>query len=594
MKKLLSVLVVSASLVSCGGGGSGGVDLGEVKIPSKVPGAISGTAAVGAPLADAIIKIRGDHCSKSGKANAYGVYTVALDDCGGPYIISAESKAGKAHSVATSEDVGQIVNSTPLTTLIATRVLKTTDIETADPSSFDANKVEEQVTAIQTAISALLDRFGASSVDIRSGVFAADGKALDRVLDAVNVKPTAAGDMAIEIKGTATSITVKPDPDEDITPIDPEEVDEAESSMTEFDHIKNFMLTDYNNCLATKSFTCYQSFYHSEYLNHGHEDLQVEWDDIYWAGMELTYSNLILIHMNDNRDTAWVAFTAKERGEDGKMYNWVDVTQLKKEASNWKIYGNQVPQMVELQPSLLKDVSQEEVEVVRGVNFRSTDWWSDKKKKKRAPKTVAPFTFSFKSSDFGIDNEINVDFTNEGRFVVGDSTPSCASENVFCQSFLQTDEAQPANFPKVTLKFGATPIEIYVPTLPTFGKNQNPNTLPGFAENNLKHDSPVCSAMESVSDFPSNLDYLRFAMPAGYIIEGFDMSSKMNMKMDIEWEYSQEVIPFGAALTEYTYNPEEDDKKEVIYQITDMDLGIEFRNASDRPVFLIYSCQAPI
>ncbi|NPT56837.1 carboxypeptidase regulatory-like domain-containing protein [Paraburkholderia elongata] len=100
-----SVALATSALVACGGGGDSG---------SSPSATISGTAAVGAPLANASVVLTCKNGTGSATANGNGAYsaTFAFDP---PCAITASSGAVTIHSIATGPGT---FNVTPLTELL--------------------------------------------------------------------------------------------------------------------------------------------------------------------------------------------------------------------------------------------------------------------------------------------------------------------------------------------------------------------------------------------------------------------------------------------------------------------------------------------
>jgi hypothetical protein len=97
-----SIFLAAVALTACGGGGNPAL------------GSVSGTAAIGAPLANASIQLACKNGSGSATANANGAYSAAFN-FDGPCAITASSGAVTIHSFAAGTGT---YNVTPLTQLL--------------------------------------------------------------------------------------------------------------------------------------------------------------------------------------------------------------------------------------------------------------------------------------------------------------------------------------------------------------------------------------------------------------------------------------------------------------------------------------------
>ncbi len=168
--------------------------------PSSV--VLSGTAATGAALADASLKIYDATgavvCEV--KTGSDGAYTCDLGvSPKPPFVLVATLDDTKLVSIAPDATTGT-VNITPLTNLIASTLSSTgdpqqlvEDIKSA-PASVDAAKVKASVDRVMTALKPLLDALGTQGNPITTS-FKADGTGQDRLLDLlqVSVRPDGSG-----------------------------------------------------------------------------------------------------------------------------------------------------------------------------------------------------------------------------------------------------------------------------------------------------------------------------------------------------------------------------------------------------------------
>jgi hypothetical protein len=576
------------SLVSCLGGGSGGSSGGGSGGTSDLPtgnaGTLTGTAAIGAPMANAKVKVRGKGlttaCEKVTETNASGYYSVALAECTGPFIISAESSAGKVYSVATDEDVGKIVNVTPLTQVVASRVFEETNLDSIDISlvTITKTKIDTQTAIISNLISEIAKEFGAEAVDIRSGAFKADGSGIDKLLDMISVQP---GDIstAIGIKGTSVTISVPEDLSSQLpTPISSAQADQASSSASEFQTMKDLLtgITGINACLKNKNQSCFEGFFHDQYKSNGQSASDM-WDDLFWDGMEASYGNLVLVSMNDTKDEAWVAYVLKEKDQDsGEVNNWLDIEKMKKVDGAWKIYGNQIPWQFRPQAGL---ISFGDGVVKKGLNIRIFD-------NEQVPDE---FKFLLKSDDIGISAGSEVEFTNSNiggweYFTASDHKPACETYNNDCKSFMiQQSDISPM-FVKLNLSYddGITWNDVYVTSTQDIPKPTD--KVPEFED--LAYNTDLCRTVDVANPFPVALQSLSWTLPDGFSTEG--TSSSMTGTFDSWWLNDGTIatnaisVPFGSVI-----------QASGDYDITSIQLRLELRDSLDRAYFLIYGCASP-
>ncbi|KQU78460.1 hypothetical protein ASE08_03930 [Rhizobacter sp. Root16D2] len=181
--------------------------------PVTVSHELTGLAAAGAPLADAVVTLK--------DAEGRGlVVTAAADgsfrfaDVGtykAPFLLTAKGTLGGAsvelHApVLVGETNGAHVNVTPLTELITALALGTAPGETFDPALLTAPKLQSAQASVQALLRAVLDAMGvASTVDLRTAVFAADHSGLDRALDAIRIERSAAGYTVTSVVGDSST-----------------------------------------------------------------------------------------------------------------------------------------------------------------------------------------------------------------------------------------------------------------------------------------------------------------------------------------------------------------------------------------------------
>jgi hypothetical protein len=226
MKKSIKnagMILASASLLTlaaCGGGSSStspapvaGPTPAPVAGPAPAPAPVatnftlSGTAATGAALAGATIKVTDkdgvEVCSQIAAAD--GSYSCVIPlTAKGPFVIVATLDEQSLVSTV-AEALTATANITPLTNLIAARLSPTGDPSNlinelkANGALYDKAVLKAKVDDLLLALKPLLDALGDATNPI-TGTFKADGSGHDRLLDAVQV--------SVRPDGTGSNIEV--------------------------------------------------------------------------------------------------------------------------------------------------------------------------------------------------------------------------------------------------------------------------------------------------------------------------------------------------------------------------------------------------
>ena len=137
--------------------------------------------------------------------SATGTYVCELAATVKPPLVISALRDDVALYSATAGTTGDIVNVTPITTIIASRLAPKGDPAqlaaglVADPTSIDAAKIQAQVAQVLLLLKPLLDALG-DTVNPISGSFSANGTGHDRVLDTILVP--------VRPDGTAANIEV--------------------------------------------------------------------------------------------------------------------------------------------------------------------------------------------------------------------------------------------------------------------------------------------------------------------------------------------------------------------------------------------------
>lgn len=198
-------------LTACGGGGGTSPDTAN----------LSGTVAVGAPLANATIALKdanGD--TREATANSQGEYTIAnIGALKAPFIIRATGTAGgevyELFSASTALNAGDnTLNVTPATTAVLTQVLGKAPAQafsdTNSIAAIDAGEFQRAKTRLAQALDDVLAALGtpANQKDLFSARFKADNTGLDKVLDLIHFEADPQGMLKVQNKSNGQYIAI--------------------------------------------------------------------------------------------------------------------------------------------------------------------------------------------------------------------------------------------------------------------------------------------------------------------------------------------------------------------------------------------------
>ncbi len=210
--------VLALFLSACGGGGGGGGD-GNNGGSTAPPTTIAGTAAIGAPVANAAVEVKCQRGSGSGTTDATGRFEVAITGPQGPCMLQAASPSGAL--VSATATAGGTANITSLTHLLTARLLGSgtpaASFASADAATYAAI-TQQDISAAQGAVASELQRIGAQmpSVNWVTQPFtAAPGDAMDGALELLQDK------LAIQNKSlAAAAIELSTGPLQVVVPIE--------------------------------------------------------------------------------------------------------------------------------------------------------------------------------------------------------------------------------------------------------------------------------------------------------------------------------------------------------------------------------------
>ena len=213
--RLMLLPAAAAVLVACGGGGessSASVGGGGSSSSASAPISISGTAAIGAPLAGAKVQVydaAGNLVVGDGLVQANGSYSVTIPaGKQGPFVFVVDD--GDQQFMSVLSDTSQTtVNITPLSNLLAASLSTSGNpanlvAEIVNKSAdINATTYAAKVAALRTAIAPVLTAAGvsASTFDPVRSAFSANGAGIDKVLDVmdVSITPSTATSSNIEL-----------------------------------------------------------------------------------------------------------------------------------------------------------------------------------------------------------------------------------------------------------------------------------------------------------------------------------------------------------------------------------------------------------
>lgn len=184
---LLPVILGSALIAGCGGGGAGG---------TTASATLSGTAASGAPITGAVTVKDSAGAEKTVQINVDGSYSIDVSGMAtGPFLLKASGTVGSKSvtllSVATTTDVNGKINITPFTDLIVANVSGKSAEDFYNAPNYSLlvkTELDAAEDTLQKRLKPLLDKFGIlATTDLLRTDFKADHSGLDGVLDMVKV-----------------------------------------------------------------------------------------------------------------------------------------------------------------------------------------------------------------------------------------------------------------------------------------------------------------------------------------------------------------------------------------------------------------------
>lgn len=358
MKRLSRILLTHlalAGLVACGGGGD--------PVASKPAAAsLAGTAAVGAPLANAAVVLKdASGTTRSATADANGAYTFAdLSGLVAPAMLQAQGSAGGRsyvlHSVMTAlPAAGEagVTNVTPATEAVTAQALgqqpaaafaSAQAIKSVDPSALAAAK-----TRLNQALSEVLAALGQpATVDLFTTAFVANSTGLDKMLDLVAFSAQEAdGAQVIQVLDKSSGATVKVS----AATLDVEALPKLDERLVALNIVGIKDLIDSFNLYAkTEDGMNGSEFYHlfdEDFLEEGFNRGEFVNELIEEEDAGLKFESYAVLACNGEAKTCEVELNAVDAGGDADP-----LTTFVKQGGDgkWRLYGTRSPFEFDLKP----------------------------------------------------------------------------------------------------------------------------------------------------------------------------------------------------------------------------------------------------
>ncbi|HJV79845.1 hypothetical protein [Noviherbaspirillum sp.] len=389
LSELMMVSAIAGALAGCGGGSS---DTAQTPAPGTSH-AISGSAAVGAPLVGSVTVKDALGATKTVAIGTNGAYSVDVTGMTAPFVFRASGTANgqtyTVHSIATAADADGKINITQLTDLVVANIAGqiaqnyydrfeqsgNAGAGTTAAINAEAAKLKEKLLPVLTALGV------EASVDLLRTPFTPLADKLDQALDAIQVSVDANTNIAT-ISTLANAITIADDlrikaaAETAPATLSADNVVDAAADMV---RVKK-AVTDFSDKFANAlpSVSELTPLLTTGFLN----DDQNSSEFLGWISSE---SNLvggaftdISVHQIDYSDptkvTARVSFTVKTKQgiELGRLQNW----RVRKSNTDgvWRLHGNQRALALEAFASMTKVVSASSASCVNlGFNFNIED-----------------------------------------------------------------------------------------------------------------------------------------------------------------------------------------------------------------------------
>ncbi len=344
MKKLkvLSGGILIAVLTACGGGGSS----------SGTATPLAGTAAIGAPMADATVTLKDSEGNiQTATANSSGEFE--FKDVGSlkaPFILKAVATVGgEEKSLFSALDekptAGKsgVINVTPLTNAIVAQLAPTGDASalfeapTQLATAVTATKVNDATAKTVEAVKAVLTQLNidVSQFDPMKSSFKADSTGKDKLFDLVKFQPSATGDLEITNKATGIATTVAKADTKEMVAAKPLAAISTEVLSFDFTKLKTLL-----TALQTKE--GFAASMDENFLNDGMGKTAF----LNEINQFFDYFKVIdYVVGGCDKDTSVCDGTVTIKNFGEKDETWIDKERFPVKYVNgaWKLYGNQSP-----------------------------------------------------------------------------------------------------------------------------------------------------------------------------------------------------------------------------------------------------------
>lgn len=199
INKFCIALSVTTLLAACSGGSSNTNNNQPQNVPNASVKLVKGVAATGAAISGIVYAYDvSGQASPIANINANGSYSINVAGLTPPLMVTtigvSNLKPAIYHSIATSADINQNLNVTPLTEVVLAYAAgrPAADIVLADMPTV-VTQIPAAVTQVKNIVAPLTAAVGATITNPLTDTFSANGTGMDKVLDNINVMPAKQG-----------------------------------------------------------------------------------------------------------------------------------------------------------------------------------------------------------------------------------------------------------------------------------------------------------------------------------------------------------------------------------------------------------------
>ena len=342
--------------------------------PTPVEGALTGTAALGAPLIKSNVKVKcANGTELSGTTNSFGKWSIAVSgkNCDAPFLIKVDGDFKGQNitllSSATNEDVSKIVNVTPITHIITSELIAKDNATDAYSNisnqsisdNISKTKIQNQEGFIKTAltktIQAATDETDLTKIDLINTGFATNHTGLDSILDltifeildnnSIALKSITGIDVVPHFKPSNSNLNSLSSANDNLSKLKSVKSDiiKIKETLSKYvSYVANNMTTLKDATQVSDFPSGYSDFFHDDYYAAGGgkfgEMIQrsKNFTGFLTASDTIEFEN-IKINFYDNDSLAYVMFDTIKNGEYTGDVKWNFV----KDSDKWLIYGSQ-------------------------------------------------------------------------------------------------------------------------------------------------------------------------------------------------------------------------------------------------------------